>query len=462
MGYPPPTPEAPFVYKKFMDSLKAAGINVNKRGNYVHVMALTDNDIDQMSRGEITKAETLNFDTFDPIQGGLFDLSKTGGHSGTGWSHVKLHEPIPNPVMEEPIRHLLGMTEKQYRNVLSGESSIDGMTGGKAIQFALRRINVDKEIDRQKHILKSGLKSKRDGAVKRLRYLDMFKKTGIKPVELVLNKVPVLPPQYRPISRVEGTKIVSHPNFLYKELMLANDNLRDLKDELGEDSVGQERLALYDTFKSLTGLGSPIQPHLQDKNVRGILSHLLGLKSSPKFSTVQRKVIGTSTDLVGRAVITPNPSLDMDQVGLPEDKAWVLYRPFIVRQLVRRGVPAMAAARMVADKDPKARDALVDEMSNRPVIINRAPTLHRFGIMAAYPIMTKGKTLQVPPITTSGFGADFDGDAMQFHVPVSDDAVREARERLMPSRNLTSVRFFDVHYVPGETGCSASALCWLE
>ena len=177
---------------------------------------------------------------------------------------------------------------------------------------------------------------------------------------------------------------------------------------------------------------------------------MLGLKSSPKFSTIQRKVIGTATDMVGRAVITPNASLSMDQVGLPEEKAWVLYRPFIVRNLVRRGVPAMSAARMVADQDPRAREALVKEMGTRPVIINRAPTLHRFGIMAAYPVLVKGKTLQVSPITTSGFGADFDGDAEQFHVPVSDEAVREARDKLLPSSNLTSVRSFDVHYVPGQ------------
>ena len=450
MGYPPPTPEVPFVYRKFMDSLKAAGINVNKKGNYVHVMALTDKDVDQMSRGEVKNPETLNFDTFDPIPGGLFDLAKTGGHQGTGWSHIKLHEPVPNPVMEDPIRRLLGMTEKQYRNVLEGKSDISGQVGGRAIQSALKRINVDKELERQKAIIKMGPKSHRDLAIKRLRTLTMFKKTGIKPEELVLNKVPVLPPQYRPIARVEGMNMVSDPNFLYRELMLANDNVRDLYKDLGDDGVGEERLALYDTFKSLTGVGSPIQPTLQEKKIRGILGHMLGLKSSPKFSTIQRKVIGSATDLVGRAVITPNASLDMDQVGLPEDKAWTLYRPFVMRNLIRRGVPATQAARMVAEKDSRAREALVKEMESRPVIVNRAPTLHRFGIMAAMPVLVKGKTLQVSPLTTSGFGADFDGDAEQFHVPVSDEAVREAREKLLPSRNLTDVRNFDVHYVPGQ------------
>lgn len=451
LGYPPPTPEVPFVYRKFLDDLKAAGINVKKSGNYVHIMALTDKDIDQLSRGPVTSPEMLNFDTMNPLPGGLFDMARTGGHSGTGWSHIDLHEPLPNPVMEDPIRRLLGLTVKQYREVLSGQREVGGGgTGGQAIKRALEAIDVPKQIETQKQLIRSGAKSKRDDAVKRLRTLTMFEKTGIKPAELVLSKIPVLPPQYRPIVKQSTRTAIAHPNYLYKELMLANNNLRDLSDELGPDSVGDERLALYDTFRSLTGFSDPIQPKLQEKNVRGILAHSLGLRSSPKFSAFQRKVIGTSSDLVGRAVITPNPSLDMDHVGLPEEKAWVLYRPFIMRDLVRRGMPAMRAAQLIADEDPKARESLLREMERRPVIINRAPTLHRYGIMAAYPVLTKGKTLQVPPITTGGFGADFDGDAEQFHVPVSDEAVQESIDKLMPSRNLLNVRSFDVHYLPGQ------------
>ena len=450
MGYPAPTPEVPFVYRKFLDDLKGAGINVQKRGNYVHIMALTDKDIDRMSRGPITRAESLDFDTMDPVKGGLFDLSRTGGHGGTGWSHIDLHEPIPNPVMEDPIRRLLGLTVKKFRAVLSGEESIGGMSGGQGVQQELAKINVKTEIERQKSIIKTGPKSRRDDAVKRLRTLVMFEKTGIKPAELMLTKVPVLPPQSRPIVKQSSRTAVAHPNFLYKELMLANDNLRELTEELGSDGVGEERLALYDTFKALAGFSAPIQPKLQEQRVRGILSHALGLKASPKFSAFQRKVLATSTDLVGRAVITPNASLDMDQVGLPEEKAWTLYRPFIIRNLVRGGAPATVAVRLTAERDKRARAALEAEMQRRPVIVNRAPTLHRFGIMAAYPVLVKGSTLQVSPLTTSGFGADFDGDAEQFHVPVSEEAVAEAKDKLLPSRNLTDVRFFDVHYVPGQ------------
>jgi DNA-directed RNA polymerase subunit beta' len=147
-------------------------------------------------------------------------------------------------------------------------------------------------------------------------------------------------------------------------------------------------------------------------------------------------------------VITPNPTLGMDQVGLPEDKAWVLYRPFIMRNLVRRGMSAMAAAKAIEQQNQVAYKALTEETARRPVIINRAPVLHRYGMMAAWPVLTKSNTLQVPPMVTSGFNADFDGDAMNFHVPVSKAAVEEAVDKMLPSRNLLAVSDFDVHYFP--------------
>lgn len=411
LGHTPPTPPTPFVYRKFLDDLKAAGINVKKDGNYVHILAMTDKDVDKMSRGDVTRAETLDFKTMNPVPGGLFDLGLTGGHGGTNWSSFRLSEPMPNPVMEESVRRLLGVTQKRFRDILSGRDSLHERVGGEAIRNALRTVDVDGEIERQLQVVKSGARSKRDDAIKKLRVLTMLKKTGIKPEELVLTKVPVMPPQYRPIVR-QGSRIVaSHPNALYRELMLADANLRELKDSAGDADLAGERLAVYDSFKALVGVGDPIQPVLQEQRVRGILSHALGLGASPKFSSFQRKVLGTSTDLVGRAVITPDPALNMDQVGIPEDKAWKLYRPFIIRNLMRSGTEATVAARMVANKDPHAKLELMREMERRPVIINRAPTLHRYGIMAAFPVLTKNKTLSVSPVTTSGFGADFDGDS---------------------------------------------------
>jgi len=324
--------------------------------------------------------------------------------------------------------------------VLSGE------TGGKGIQQALSAIKVDDSIDYYSGIIKDGPKSKRDNAVKVLGYLKNLKKYDLKPQDWVLTKAPVLPTSFRPITMFRGMQMAADPNFLYRDMILANKDLAESKGVVGENQLHEERLRLYHAFKAVTGLGDPVQAKTQEKGVRGLLQHVFG--SSPKVGMFQRRVLGSPVDVVGRATITPNPDLSMDQVGLPEAKAWTIYRPFIVRNLIRRGMPAMEAARAVATENPVARKAMLDEMKSRPVLINRAPTLHRYGFMAAWPVLTKGNTLQIPPVLTPGFGADFDGDAMNYHVPVDDDAVKDAVERMLPSKNLKAVKDFQVHYVP--------------
>jgi DNA-directed RNA polymerase subunit beta' len=198
----------------------------------------------------------------------------------------------------------------------------------------------------------------------------------------------------------------------------------------------------------VTGLGDPTHPKNQERQVKGILKHVFG--ASPKLGTVQRRLLGSTTDLVGRAVIAPDPDLDMDQVGVPENQAWSIYRPVLIRHLVRRGMPRLQAARAVEERHEVARKALLDEMDNGVVVINRAPTLHRYGMMAARPRLVKGNVLKISPLVVSGFGADFDGDAMQYHVPVTDEEKEEALSKMLPSRNLLSAASFKVHYLPGQ------------
>jgi DNA-directed RNA polymerase subunit beta' len=202
------------------------------------------------------------------------------------------------------------------------------------------------------------------------------------------------------------------------------------------EDVGQEQAATYQAFKALTGLADPVHPKLQEKQVRGLLKHIFG--SSPKYGSVQRRLLSSPVDVVGRAVIAPDPDLDMDSVGLPENRAWNVYSDFVARRLVRRGLPATEALRQVKERTPEARAELLKELEFRPVFISRAPVLHRFGVMAFKPRLVKGDVLKVSPLIVSGFGADFDGDAMNYHVPIKEEARQEALERMLPSRNLLS------------------------
>ena len=438
-GHTPTEPKVPLVYEKFVNSLKAAGINVVSKGQETNVMAMTNSDVRQMAGDRVIRTgDTVRFDkNMDPVAGGLFDPKLTGGHNGRQWSKIELPEPMLNPVMEEPARRLLGLTQQQLRDTISGEHTLGRYgKGPQAIVSALGELNVDKELEVARAQVNGSNKASRDQAIRRLGYLKAAQKYGLHPKEWVLDAVPVLPPVFRPVSVMgsSGIPLVSDPNYLYKELLDATKNFHSMTGAVGADNTGSERLAIYDSFKAITGLGDPIQPKLVEKNVSGILKSIFG--NSPKFGTVQRKLLSSTVDNVGRSVIIPNPDFDMDTVGIPEGKAFEVYDKFITRRLKRLGMPMGEALRHVKDKTPLAKKMLEKEMDERPVFINRAPVLHRFGIMAFRPKLVTGDTMHISPLIVKGFNADFDGDAMQFHVPTSEAAVREAYDRMMPSKNL--------------------------
>ena len=452
-GYNPSAPKVPLAYEKFVNQLKASGINVVRQGTQTNVMALTDKDIDALAGPRNLKnSEGVDWGQgLAPRAGGLFDKKLTGGHNGKRWAAIKLNAPMPNPVMEEPIRHMLGLTGKQFEEVIAGDRNIGTAgTGTQAIAKVLENFDIDREIQQARAQVQMGNKSERDKAVRKLGYLKSAKKTGVHPKDWMLTRAPVLPPAFRPVSMMgSNVPLVSDPNFLYKDLMEANDNLKLMKKEVGEDGIGAERLATYHAFKAVTGLGDPIGQQSRDKKASGILKHVFG--SSPKFGTMQRKLISSTVDQVGRSVITPNPDFDMDTVGLPEEKAFDIYGKFIARRLHRRGLPLTKALEAIRERTELARDALIEEMDERPVFINRAPVLHKYGIMAFNPRLVKGDTMQVSPLIVKGFNADFDGDAMQFHVPTDSEAVKEAYERMLPSRSLISPADFKTPmHAPGQ------------
>lgn len=439
-GHALPKPKVPMVYRKFIADLQASGVNVLQDGAKLHVLAMNDQDVDSLAEDrELQNAETVDLMRgLKPIKGGLFDDHLTGGNQGNRWAKITLPTPLPNPVMEEPIRRVLGLTEKNFREVLAGRQPLGNRTGPEAVNEALKRIDVDKEIARARQEAASRRGASRDQANRRLAYLKAAKLHDRHPSEWMVTKVPVLPPVFRPVNVMAetGTPLVADANYLYRELMDAKKAYQDV-DKLTGDA-GDERLALYDAYKAVTGLADPTHPKLKEKGVQGILKGVFG--SSPKYGTVQRRLIGSTVDAVGRGVVAPNPDLDMDQVALPEDRAWDVYKNFVLRRLRQRGMPMDRSIKAVEERTPEAREALLNVMNDRPVLINRAPVLHRLGILAFRPKLTKNKVLEVSPLIVSGFTMDFDGDAVQYHVPVSDEAVQQAMERMLPSKNLLHSR----------------------
>lgn len=437
-GYTPRATKVPFAYRKFVNQLRAAGVNVTQDGPQINIMALTDKDIDELTAGrEITSAAGVDWaKDLKEIEGGLFDKANTGGHGGTQWTSFKLQEPMPNPVMEEPIRKLLGLTGKRFEAILGGSESLgDHGTGPTAIAQALKSINVDREIATQQAIIRAGKASQRDAAIKKLALLKSAKSTGVHPGEFVLNKVPVLPPIFRPVALMSNDMpLIDDSNHLYKELFEANKNLERSTKLFGAENANDERLAVYQAFKAVTGLGAPLGVKSQEQQVQGVLASVFG--SSPKYGALQRKLISTTVDNVGRGVVAPNVELDMDSIAIPETAAYSIYERPLTRRLVRRGMSMLAAREAIESRTKTAKEALLAEMSERPVIMSRAPVLHKFGILAFKPQLTTHNVVETSPLIVKGFAMDYDGDTVNFHVPTTDEEIAEAYERLLPSKNL--------------------------
>ena len=408
LGLPVEEPGVPFIYKKFINTLKAGGVNVVEKGDVTSIMPQTDADIDELAQGRVLETSQMVDSDFQPVKGGMFDLGKTGGMGGNRWSMIMLPEPVPNPMMEEPVRRVLGLTAKKMEAVISGREELNGKTGGEAIKDALSKIDMDAEIEKARAEIKNRRGSQRDNAVKVLGYLKAAKEMGKRPEEWMISRVPVLPPMFRPVARMGDVALVPDMNELYKDLIEMKDNYESLSKELPASALADERLAVYGAVKAAYGLGDPITTEGRAKNLKGAIRQIIG--TVPKFGMFQSKVVSKTQDSVGRSVTIPDKNLDMDQIGIPEDMAWTMYKPHVERKLIQRGYSPIRAKEMLEEKNPTARHLLEDAMEERPVLMDRAPTWHKFNILAFKPHIVEGRSIHVCPLIDSGFNMDHDGD----------------------------------------------------
>ena len=437
LGLPVDEPGVPFIYQKFINTLKAGGVNVVEKGDVTSIMPQTDADIDELAQGRVLESSQMVDSDFQPVKGGMFDLGKTGGMGGNRWSMIMLPEAVPNPMMEEPVRRVLGLTAKKMEAVLSGREELNGKTGGEAIKDALSKVNVDAEIEKARAEIKNRRGSQRDNAIKVLGYLKAAKEMGKKPEDWMITRVPVLPPMFRPVAKMGDVALVPDMNELYKDLIEMKDNYEALAKELPASALADERLAVYGAVKAAYGLGDPITTEGRAKNLKGAIRQIIG--TVPKFGMYQSKVISKTQDEVGRSVTIPDKNLDMDQIGIPEEMAWTMYKPHVERKLIQRGYSPVVAKEMIEEKNATARHLLEDAMEERPVLMDRAPTWHKFNILAFRPHIVDGRSIHVCPLIDSGFNMDHDGDTVNIHVPASMKAARQAIDKMLPSKNLISL-----------------------
>lgn len=450
-----PPPKTPFVYTKFLAYLRGMGVDTVKEGNKMFLSPITDEQTRKTSGGALSDPGLMiRGKDLKPMTGGLFDLHITGGLNGTRWSHFDLQEPMPNPLFEKPIKDLTGLGAN-FGRALKGTYSEEGVTGPELIKKKLEAIDVDSTLSTLEEKVKTQHGPTRDKSVAKIRYLKALKNVKLKPAEAyIMQAVPVIPPVFRPITKANWEGYVADRpragkgaalevydlNKLYKGLALTNDGLKTLDPDSPDETKGALHDELYDGLKALQGFAT------QNRRVeKGILNIVVGKKPSHGF--FQKNLIGRKQDMSMRSTIVPEPSLGLDEVGIPYKAALEMYKPFVIREMSLSGYTPLRARKLVDNDDPSVRTYLESIVKDRPVLLKRDPAIHKYNVMAFFPKLIGGSAVQVHPLVTGGFGADFDGDTMSAYVPVSDEAVGESR-KMLPSNNLFSTTHGGVMYTP--------------
>jgi DNA-directed RNA polymerase subunit beta' len=464
-GHEPPPPKVPFSYRKFEGLLKGLGVNLTKEGTSIRIHPMMNKEVLQLAGGRELKnaSKALRAKDLKPIPGGLFDEQLTGGPDGDKWSYIRLAEPMPNPLFvgqsnkPGPIPALLGMKMKEVDELLQGKRDLGGLTGGKAVEAALKKVDVNKEIEALRTQLPNLHTAELDRANKKLKYLLALKDLNLKPNDAyMMHYVPVVPPQFRPVSPTPtGNVNYSSLNGHYKNLAIINEDLKNFDSQtFTEEHKYPLRSQLWDALKALQAVGKyrPVYDvdHSGNRELKGILSLIGsgGEGEQPKRGYFQSRLVKRRQNLSIRSTIVPEPKLGIDEVGLPRGAAMEMYKPYVVAQLQRWNLQPLAAQDEVKKGSDIAYKALERVVEERPLLLKRDPVLHKFGVMAFRPKLVEGKAIQIHPLVTGGYNADFDGDTMAGTVPMSHDAVEEAK-KLFPSRNLFSPTNYGVMYLPG-------------
>ncbi len=330
------------------------------------------------------------------------------------------------------------LSEKEYRSYREkyGNKFQAGM-GAEAIKKLLQDIDLEKESATLREELETAQGQRRTRAIKRLEVIEAFRNSGNKPEWMILEVLPVIPPELRPMVQLDGGRFAtSDLNDLYRRVINRNNRLKRLLD-LGAPSiiVQNEKRMLQEAVDALIDNGRRGRPVTGPGN-RPLksLSHML----KGKQGRFRQNLLGKRVDYSGRSVIVVGPSLKMYQCGLPKQMAIELFKPFVMKELVEKGLAhnIKSAKRKIERLDPVIWDVLEEVIKEHPVMLNRAPTLHRLGIQAFEPVLVEGKAIQLHPLVCTAFNADFDGDQMAVHVPLSAEAQAEARLLMLAAQNI--------------------------
>ena len=331
------------------------------------------------------------------------------------------------------------LTEKEYRTAVDkyGYNSFTVGMGAEAVKQLLQNIDLEKESKELRADLKDSTGQKRVRTIRRLEVVEAFKKSGNKPEWMILDAIPVIPPDLRPMVQLDGGRFAtSDLNDLYRRVINRNNRLKRLL-ELGAPDiiVRNEKRMLQEAVDALIDNGRRGRPVTGPGNrpLKSLSDMLKG-----KQGRFRQNLLGKRVDYSGRSVIVVGPELKFYQCGLPKKMALELFKPFVMDKLVKEGFAHnIKTAKSIVEKvKPEVWDVLEDVIKSHPVLLNRAPTLHRLGIQAFEPVLVEGKAIKLHPLVCTAYNADFDGDQMAVHVPLSVEAQAEARFLMLSVNNI--------------------------
>src|SRR5215213_2067161 len=334
------------------------------------------------------------------------------------------------------------LSEERYREVRDkyGEGTFEARMGAEAIKELLVRIDVDELAEELRIVMRTETSQiRRLKAAKRLKVVDAFRRSGHRPEWMILDVIPVIPPELRPLVPLDGGRFAtSDLNDLYRRVINRNNRLKKLLElRAPEVIVRNEKRMLQEAVDALFDNGRRGRV-LRGANNRPLKSLSDTLKG--KQGRFRQNLLGKRVDYSGRSVIVVGPELKLHQCGLPKKMALELFKPFIYNKLEERGLVATIkqAKEMVEQQRPEVWDILEEVIKEHPVLLNRAPTLHRLGIQAFEPVLVEGKAIRIHPLVCTAFNADFDGDQMAVHIPLSPEAQIEASVLMLSSNNILS------------------------
>src|ERR671931_136896 len=437
------------------------------------------------SFGEVTKPETINYRTFKPERDGLFCAKIFGPitdweclcgkykrmkHRGVICDKCGV-EVTQAKVRRGRIGHLLDISLRDLERVLyfeayvvvdAGETDLKpnqllneeqyrkareefgpkfrAQMGAEAIKELLKRVNVEKlAVELREKMKAESSAQKKLKYAKRLKVVDSFRKSSNRPEWMILDVIPVIPPELRPLVPLDGGRFAtSDLNDLYRRVINRNNRLKKLMDlHAPEVIVRNEKRMLQEAVDALFDNGRRGRV-LRGANNRPLKSLSDTLKG--KQGRFRQNLLGKRVDYSGRSVIVVGPELKLHQCGLPKKMALELFKPFIYNKLEERGLvqTIKQAKEMVELQRPEVWDILEEVIKEHPVLLNRAPTLHRLGIQAFEPVLVEGKAIRIHPLVCTAFNADFDGDQMAVHIPLSPEAQIEASVLMLSSNNILS------------------------